>query len=222
MNRHDAKEAAGIVDRMMQNLAATVSQQGRAGSDARTMIDQTRANAFALLMADNIGSSLDQSFDLAMQAGATLPQIEGVRRQIELETPTSLGATLVKNCGIGFCLATEGALIGGMTFTSRQDVDAVKLALLGPFAEAEEIVADAMDSETFKAVVSLHAAINNHLVQTALPLPRMVNYQFFEPLPSLILAYRLYGDAARADEVRAENKIVHPAFCPPIGRALSA
>jgi prophage DNA circulation protein len=222
MNRNDAKEAAGIVERMMENLVATVPASGRPGSDARTMINDTRATAFSRLMADNIGPSLDQSFDLAMKAGSTLAQIASVREQVELETPKSLGATLIRDTGIGFCLATEAMLIGNMTFTSRQDVDAVKQSLMQPFAEAEEIAADAMDAEAFMAVVSLHAAINHHLVMTALPLPRMLKYEFFEPLPSLVVAYRLYGDASRADEVRNENKIVHPAFCPPMGQALSA
>jgi hypothetical protein len=222
MNRVDAREATGIVQRMMENLVATVPASGRTGYDARTMINQTRVNAFALLMADNIGPSLDQSFDLAAQAGATLPQIDSVRRQLELENPQTPGGNLIKHSGVGFCLATCGGLISDMVFTSRQDVDAVKQALMQPFAQAEEMAADAMVSEVFQALIGLHAAITNHLVQTALPLPRMVNYVFYAPLPSLVLAYRLYGDASRADEVRSENKIVHPAFCPPNGQALSA
>jgi prophage DNA circulation protein len=36
------------------------------------------------------------------------------------------------------------------------------------------------------------------------------------------MAYRLYTDASRADDVRDENKVVHPAFCPMTGLALSA
>jgi prophage DNA circulation protein len=59
------------------------------------------------------------------------------------------------------------------------------------------------------------------LIATARPLPRMLNFVFFEPLPSLVIAYRLYDDASRCDEVREENKIVHPAFCPQAGQALS-
>jgi len=38
----------------------------------------------------------------------------------------------------------------------------------------------------------------------------------------LTIAYKLYSDASRADEVRAENKIVHPAFCPLVGYGLSS
>jgi len=32
---------------------------------------------------------------------------------------------------------------------------------------------------------------------------------------------RLYSDAGRADELRAENDVVHPAFMRPTGYALS-
>ena len=109
-----------------------------------------------------------------------------------------------------------------MTFVSRQDVDAIKQQLQQPFQDAEEIAADDMDQMTFQALIALHGAVTNHLVATARPLPRMLGFQFFEPLPSLVMAYKLYDDASRCDELREENKVVHPAFCPPTGQALSA
>jgi prophage DNA circulation protein len=71
-------------------------------------------------------------------------------------------------------------------------------------------------------VLKLHAAITMHLTETARPLPRMIAFQFNMTMPSVVLAQRLYADASRADELRAENKIVHPAFCPRQGLALSA
>lgn len=221
MNRQDAKEAAVVVNHMMTNLLTTVSAQGRIGSDARTAINRTRANAFELLMADAMGTSMAVAFESARLGGCTVPGMTAVRQQIEQEAPTSLGAILVRDTGINFCLAMEGKMIAAMTFVSRQDVEKLKTSLSQPFADAEEIAADAMDSMTYQALVKLAAAINNHLVSTALPLPRMINYIFFEPLPTLILSYRLYGDASRADEIRTENKIVHPAFCPPTGKALA-
>jgi hypothetical protein len=221
MKRVDAKEAAEIVGRMMENLVWTVPSQGRPGSDARTAINDVRANAFTLLMEDALGQPLADAFDSAFDAGCQLTAIATVRQQIELEKPRTPGAILVRDVGINFCLAITGKVIAAMNFVSRQDVDNLKLAVKGPFAEAEEIAADAMDSATYQALIGLHAAISNHLVQTALPLPRMLGYIFFEPLPSLVVAYRLYGDAGRADEVRNENKIVHPAFCPPLGKALA-
>ena len=137
------------------------------------------------------------------------------------EPVTTLGGALVKNAGVRLCLATIAEIIAPATFVSRQDVDTTKATLLPPFQDAEEIAADEMDQATFQSLISLHGALTNHLVQTALPLPRMLQYQFYKVLPSLVMAYKLYDDASRCDELRAENKIVHPAFCPLQGEALS-
>jgi hypothetical protein len=173
-------------------------------------------------MADSIGAPLDNCFDLVRQTGVTVYELEFIRRWLETLTPKTLGATLVVTTSIYFCLAQEGLIIADMTFIYRQQVDQIKAAMVVPFGDAEEVAADDMDQASFQALISLHAAITNHLVQTAMPLPRMVGYQFGRVMPSLVLAHRLYGDASRADQLVAENKIVHPAFCPPVGRALSA
>jgi hypothetical protein len=222
MKRRDAVEGAGIVERTMDALLTAVASYGRSGADARTAINYARVNALHMLMNDEIGDALLDAYDKTFKAGCTLTSIEAVRRQLATETPKLLGGKLVRDSNIQLCLATAGRIIADIQFVSRQDVDVLKSALSGPFAEAEEIAADAMDSAAFRALVGLHAAISNHLVTTALPLPQMLNYIFFEPLPTLVVAHRLYGDAGRADEVRKENKIVHPAFCPTTGQALSA
>ena len=53
-------------------------------------------------------------------------------------------------------------------------------------------------------------------------LPRMVSYAVGAVMPALTPANCIYADAGRVDELVAENKIIHPAFCPREGRALSA
>jgi prophage DNA circulation protein len=160
-------------------------------------------------------------FDLVRQAGR--PKSSSIRCvQTESEQPRTLGGVLVQNSAIYLCLATEARIIAGTTFTSRQDVDALRAALRQPFDGAEEIAADDMDQATFMALIELDAAITNFLVTTARPLPRMIGYQFATSQPSLVIAHRLYQDASRADQIVQENKIVHPAFSPPIGIALSS
>ncbi|QIG93803.1 MULTISPECIES: hypothetical protein [Bradyrhizobium] len=222
MKRLDANEAAPIVDRMLTNLLGTVPSQGRAGSEARTAISDTRANAYKLCIDDALGPPLDECFELARQAGAKAQQLEYVRQQIEGEAPVTLGGALVMDAGIRLCLAAQCRIIASMTFVSRQDVTAIKQQLQQPFQDAEEIAADDMDQMTFQMLVALHGAVTQHLAATARPLPRVVNFRFYEPLPSLVMAYKLYADASRSDELRAENKVVHPAFCQPSGQALSA
>ena len=222
MQKVDAAEAAGIVARMMTALIATVPPVGRIGSDARTAISDVRVTALLLLRADALGPPLNTAFVAARVAGASLPELEGVRRSVTAETPKTLGGVLVQNCGIELCLATEAEIIADMTFSSRQDVDALKLSLQAPFQDAIEIAADDMDQETFQALTALYAAVTNHLVATARPLPQMLRYQFAQTMTTLTIAHRLYADAGRADQVRNENKIVHPAFCPLNGVALSS
>lgn len=221
MTRNDATEAAPILDRMLARLLSGVPAKGRAGSDARTAIGDTRAYRYKLLITDTLGPPLDDCFDQARLAGITWQQLEAVRKQVAQESPVSLGAMLVQNAGIRLCLATMGYVIAALTFISRQQVEEIKVALFQPFQDAEEIAADDMDQMTFQTLITLHGAITNHLVRTALPLPRMLRYQFYKPFPSLVMAYKLYDDASRADELRAENKVVHPAFCPQLGEALS-
>ena len=222
MKRVDANEAAPLLDRLLARMLSFVPAKGRAGLDARTAIGDTRAHAYKLLINDALGPPLNNCFVQARLAGITWQQLETVRAQTDAETPVSLGAVLVQNAGVRLCLATEAFIIAGMTFINRAQVEDIKNALFQPFQDAEEIAADEMDQMTFQSLISLHGAITNHLVSTALPLPRMLRFQFYKVLPSLVMAYKLYDDASRCDELREENKVVHPAFCPTIGEALSA
>jgi prophage DNA circulation protein len=148
--------------------------------------------------------------------------METVRLALVAENPQSLGATMIRDRSIHLAFAQEGKIISTMVFTSRQDVDALIQAIQIPFNESEEVTADTMSGADYIALIELRAAIVDYLVSTARPLPSMLTYQFAQSLPSLIISQRLYGDASRYDEIRQENKVVHPAFCPLIGQALSA
>jgi prophage DNA circulation protein len=222
VNKPDAVEATGLVERLAQRLAACIAPAGTNGAVARSALGDLIAYAPTYLAENTLGVPLANCFDQVRQAGATQAQIANVLTQTEAETPVSLGATLVQNTSIYFCLVTQAQIIASMSFVSRQDVEALRLALLDPFGNAEEQAADDMDQASYVALIELDAAVTNFLVTTARPLPRMVGYQFAVPMPSLVIAYRLYQDASRCDQIVQENKVVHPAFCPPTGLALSA
>ena len=222
MYRTDVLEAAPIVLRLLNHLAACIPAAGVGGSSARTAIGDTAAIVTSLLSNNTLGPPLANCFNQVMLAGASQPQIDQVRVLTSVETPKTLGGAMVQNAGIYLCMATEAQIIASMTFTSRQDVEAIKVTLRAPFNAAEALAADNMDQASFMALIGLDAAITNFLVTTARPLPRMTGYQFATSLPSLVIAYRLYQDASRADQVVQENRVVHPAFCPPTGIALSA
>lgn len=222
MLKRDAKEAAAIVEHMLDALLSTAADKGRPGSDLRTACGDLRVSAVFLLQTNAIAGPLADCFETARLAGASLVGMAHVRSIIVAERPVSLPAILMMEGGLLFCLATEGRIIATMQFESREDVQQVKLDMTSAFNDAEEIAADAMESSTYQALVALHAAVTAHLVETARPLPRMLQFKFAQPLTTLAIAYKLYDDAGRADELRNENKVVHPAFTRPSGRALSA
>lgn len=222
MQRPDANEAAQILQAVCSQLLLCIPQAGLAGVQARVALGDLSAEALTLIVDNEEGDPLINCFSLVQQAGATWQQIEGVRVYAEALTPVTLGGTLMQNTCIQLCLATYSEIIAGMTFTSRSDVQTVLTAIQQPFSDAIEIAADEMDQATYQALTALQAAVTSHLITTERPLPRVVNYRFGNVLPTLVIAYRLYADASRADEIRNENKIVHPAFCPPLGIALSA
>src|ERR1700750_1006604 len=153
MEKPDAAESAAIITRMMDHLAKTISPTaGAIAATARTAIGDLVAQAYMLLYNDAIGEPLDNCFDLARQAGCSITQMENVRRWISAEKqPTTLGAPIIKKTGMELCLAQEVLIILDMTFTSRQDVDAIKATLSGPFGDMEEIAADTMDQATYQA-----------------------------------------------------------------------
>jgi len=221
MKKSDLSEAVGVVQRMLTALESIIMDTAAAGMAAKVAIGQTWTDAAYLIGNGTIGPGLDNCFDLVRQAGCTLGQMEMVRVQTAAENPKGLPATWVMDSGIQMALAHEGRIISATIFTSRQDVDALLAAIQQPFTDAEERAADTMDPMIYRALVQLHAAVVNHLVQTARPLPMMLAYEFADVQPSLVISQRLYGDASRYDEIRNENKIVHPAFCPPTGVALS-
>jgi hypothetical protein len=222
MNIPDTKESLPLVDRVLIGLLNLVPMRGKAGLDARRLIGDTRANLETLLRNDAVGPALDQCFDLTRAGGVYQKWFAELRRQIGLEKPVTIGAMLMKNGCIYLCLAMEVQIITDMNFTSRQDVDAIKKIVAVGFNDAEEIAADDMDQMTYRALIEAHSALTFYLTETARPLPRMLNFRFGVAMPSLVMAYKLYQDAGRADELRLENKVVHPAFTPPTGMALSA
>jgi hypothetical protein len=133
----------------------------------------------------------------------------------------SVLAVLIKHGCVCFCLQQMSSVLAATTFSSRNDVDYVRGEIDIAFRQAEEVAADEMAQEVYRALVTLHAAVMFHLYETARPLAQMLAFEFAAIRPTLIQSYRLYSDASRADELRKENKVIHPAFAPRAGRALS-
>jgi len=222
MDKAGSKEAAPILQQAALDLLAAAPTRGRAGSDLRTAVGILRAQALVLIQTDSAGGPLDKTFSLARACGITQKQLSFVRNNALALQPKTLGATLIKNVIVNMALAHEGRVIADMLFTNREDVETLKTQMNDVFNIVEEVAADDMAQESYISLVRLHAAVVFFLIETARPLPRMLRFRFAAPLTTLVMAHRLYTDSGRADELRNENRVIHPAFALPYGRALSS
>ena len=222
MRSSDVREAADIVRVATGMLLQTSNNQiGRAGSDLRRACGDMAANAESYITYNQIAPKLAYCFNQARVTGATIDEFNRIQEAMVAETPVSLVAVLLTQACVAFSLQQMSLALTTVTFTSRQDVDAVIPQINTAFDQAEESSADAMALVSYRTLVALHAQTTFYLYQTARPLPQILNFQFAAIRPTLIQSYRLYADAGRADELREENKVVHPAFAPRIGQALS-
>jgi prophage DNA circulation protein len=222
MISEEAEEAVAILDRLLDALLDSVSGKvGRPGSDLRRAVGDLRTSGEERIRSGTLGTSLGTCFALARAAGATLLTMGRVRSGLIAERPQTVAAVALVQAAIRFALQQEAAIVARTELRSRQDVEGLVGRMNAAFQAAEENAADDKDARAYRAVVALHAAVTRCLVERSRPLPRIVSYAFPSGSPVLALANRIHADAARAPELILENKVVHPAFMPSAGRALS-
>lgn len=95
--------------------------------------------------------------------------------------------------------------------TARDDMlDAIEARMQA----VDPVTGAPIDNALFDALRALRAAMVQDLRVRGAKLPRITYYTPAAVLPARVLAYRIYGDASRAEEIVARNKISHPGFVP--------
>ncbi|WP_426313840.1 hypothetical protein ACN9MF_20210 [Methylobacterium fujisawaense] len=198
-----------------QDLAA-------AGADLEAAVGDLRAGAQALLRRAALFTPLANCFSLAQRTGMSVDTMERLRATIAGLIVSDSRSVLIRGRAMAFCCIQEARITAATTYTSRTEVDRVLGLVTAAFDVSQDAAADAGDAASYRALVGLRALMVRDLTERSRPLPRLVTYAFGRVRSSLTLGQRLYGDAGRADELVAENEIVHPLFAPRAGRALSA
>lgn len=185
----DANAALGAVQGAASALAAL-----SAASDAPTVASAALALVAALLAA--IGDPADQVRIMLALAQAV---------------PGADAASTVMRRVVLVQMARACAAYQPSSYN-----DAVALRLTACAALDAEIIvaADAGNDQTYLVFRALRVAVTEDLQARGDPLPQLRTVQV-PPLPAAVLAYRLYGDATRADEVVARVDPVNPLFMPP-------
>jgi prophage DNA circulation protein len=106
--------------------------------------------------------------------------------------------------------------------TSADDAITQIVAVTTLFDSEALIAADSGDTQSYMALEALRAALVQDLLTRGAQLPSLITVTRAVPVPSLTLAYELYGDATRADDITARANPVNPLFMPLSFQALSS
>ena len=88
------------------------------------------------------------------------------------------------------------------------------LALRDALSEAIWQAGLSAPPDHFVKIQDVQQRLRTHLTKVAMAGVRLVDVTPKESLPAVVLAYRLYGDATRAEEIVTRNKVIHPGFLP--------
>jgi hypothetical protein len=223
MNTDDADEATVLLGDVISRLYLVVTTNaGQVGYDFRRLAGDLAAGAEASIRGGTVGTDLAACFASARAVGIGRGALMRVLSWAEDYVPFGLPATAVQLLAIRLCLVELCLISAGTTYVSRDDVNLAIDDINSHFYPAEEEAADELDASVYSALIALHGAAVRDLAERARPLPQIVSYRFGIGTTALALANRIHADASRVQELVSENKIVNPAFCPPVGRALSA
>lgn len=209
-----------ILDALLANCPSATTA-GRAGAKVRQAIGDLKANAEAEILNKTVGTSLGECFSAAYDSGITYVQLERTRLAIMADSPTDSFAIAVKITGLVLTFSMQCRRITTMTFGNRDDVANIMQSLGVVIEDIKMEAADALHSQAYQQLGRLAAAVMQHLAVTEAKVPQVVYYDYRAGFPALALAFRIYQDSARSEQLIAENRVVHPAFFPLRVRALS-
>lgn len=109
-----------------------------------------------------------------------------------------------------YALSAACALLRDSELTVYDDAIRDRDAIAGLIADEEEQA----EGDTLDALRSLRTALISDITSRVAGLPRITEYTPPGVMPAVNVAYALYGDANRDQEIRDRNDIVHPLFVP--------
>ena len=109
-----------------------------------------------------------------------------------------------------YALSAASAYLRDATLDVYDDAIADRDALSALIADEE----GQAEGDSLDALRALRAAMVSDITARVAGLPRVTEYTPPGVMPAAVVAYALYGDANRDQEIRDRNDIVHPLFVP--------
>lgn len=110
-------------------------------------------------------------------------------------------------------ITEQARAIAAVSFTNTAEAEAA-LADFVAYVDNELLREMSTPDDVYFALKDLQAAVVKDIAQTIRKLPEVRGVTVSENTPAVVLAYDLYGDAARADEIVSRNRLRRPGFVP--------
>ncbi len=156
--------------------------------------------------------------ELALKAQAKVFEYGNGFKTISETTPTK--AQKAANQEIMVSLVRSIALsqiavsVAAMEFPSKQDAMAQRDAVVEKFEQEIDRAGDTGEDDIYQALEDLQGAMVREVNQRAIALPNLRTIKLQDFVPALVLAYRLYKDSSRDQEIVDRNRIRNPLFVP--------
>jgi prophage DNA circulation protein len=129
-----------------------------------------------------------------------------------------LQAALVRRTGIAIIAARLAVAIAERQFENRRAAIQARADIVSLF---EPLIGASSRAEDVAALAAVRDAAVEYVSRTIADLAPVIEVSARQSMPSVWWAYRLYGDATRAEELAARNGASHPSFMPETIEALA-
>ncbi len=211
--------AQGAEQRAAVDSASAAFNQAAAGIDAASVSTfAATAQASVATLAGAIGNPGDAINRLGKLATySPTPIVGGGQVAAAMLVAQQATSAIVRRAAI----AAIAQAVAAYAPSSYDDAANLMDTVTGYIDDEILIAGDAGDDSSYSALRTLRQCVVQTLTRNGATLAPLKAFQFRSPLPSLVLAQRIYQDASRSDELVSEANPVHPGFMPTSFRALA-
>ena len=215
----------GYAEGMTSDIMATTNKL----VDVATKVLQLKTKAKALLslptaIASNLCIVYNAISSLAGKSAQSFKTVQNLAKQSnksEKASTANADAIAEKRCmqqieqlTKQIIVAEEANVLLQIEFENSEEANSVLESFLADAEEIELYEDIEPTTEVMTAIRDLREIVIRYMNELVLKLPQTRTITLAEETPSLVLAYDLYEDLDRADEIEKKNKIAFPAFCP--------
>lgn len=103
----------------------------------------------------------------------------------------------------------------------RNAASAARARIAASFDAAADRIAQEAGGDIYRVFAETARLATDHIVQVSVDLRPLIRVDSRQSIPATAMAWKLYGDAARADELAERNRVSEPLFMPLSLEALS-